>query len=98
MKRNGLTRSWLSPGCRGRIRLERVGRAGRELRWRASEGEVYYVYLDLTGKGWHHCTCANLSVLPFQKRRLGRGMFCRHIVAAAMEAREPALLIPLLAG
>ena len=101
--KKGVVRTWLAPKNCEAIQLKPVGGSAGESPWRATrDRHDFYVFLDITGNGRHHCTCAQDDSRPAGKRfrvhRQGAGMFCRHIVAAAMQASQQALLLPLLVG
>lgn len=53
----------------------------------------YEVTLDLSGDGGHTCTCPDHSGEP-GLARLHAGGFCKHVIAAAIQAGRSELLIP----
>jgi hypothetical protein len=94
-KAGGGPASWFIESGRRAVRIDLIESTPEEIQLRASQNRsMYYLYLDLTGQGRHHCTCADWGWRPV---RLGPGMFCRHIAAAAIEYGVPNLLLPLLA-
>lgn len=80
---------------RAPIKLEIMERLRGEVRMLVPrEGGGYFLYLDLTGKGRHHCTCLDHSL--FATRRWMRERLCLHIVAAILKEDRPEMLLPLM--
>lgn len=80
---------------RAPIKLEVMERLRNEVRMLVPrEGGGYFLYLDLTGKGKHHCTC--LDYLYFATRRWMRERTCLHVVAAILQENRPEMLMPLM--
>lgn len=77
------------------VRLEIMERVPGEVRMRVPRwGGEYFVYLDLTGKGGHYCTCRDFS--PFKSLRRVSERLCRHVVAAILKENHPEMLLPLM--
>lgn len=93
---------WIGQAKAGRINLFQCDRSKTCIRFDASVNRKQVcVYLDITSHGRHHCTCSeaifanNISLRQWQKLGVN-GMFCAHIVAAALKSDRADLLLPLL--
>ena len=77
-----------------RVMASGVNEVSMSVRHRGGE---YFLYLDLTGAGRHHCTCWDFSPRQFSRKRpRAKYLYCRHVVAAALKINRQELLLPLL--
>jgi hypothetical protein len=89
--------AWILDPLRDPVRLEVMERPAGEVRMRAlHRGQAFFLYLDLTGQGRHHCTCADSPVIERRRRPRGLELFCRHVVAAVLKEKRPEMLLALL--
>lgn len=95
-KRKGLI-EWLKSGKASGVRLDELSVGTRESCWRAvHDSKTFFLYLDLTGAGRHHCTCSDWSLIC--PRPSKSGMLCCHIAAAALRSDKGSLLLAPLLG
>ena len=92
--------SWLFNPGRDPVGVELIERLPEELQLRIlHRGGEYFLYLDLSGSGRHHCTCRDFKPTLLRRRvPKGRQLFCRHVVAAALKMKRHELLLPLVSG
>lgn len=90
--------AWIRDPEQDPVRLDVLGRNAGEVSMRVFHNDLqYYLYLDLTGNGLHHCTCGDFSLRGRLSRRVRTAdLFCRHIVAAALKEGRLELLLSLL--
>ena len=91
-------RNWISHPETDPVRFSVMKRDAREVSMRAfHRARQYFLYLDLTGRGLHHCSCRDFDPqsLFFRKVR-AMDLFCRHIVAAARNEGRMELLLSVL--
>lgn len=90
--------SWITDQNKDPVHFEVMKRDDREVSMRAfHHGRQYFLYLDLAGHGRHHCNCRDFRPREFISRRVRFvDIFCRHIVAAALQEGRLELLLSLL--
>lgn len=89
---------WIREPDKDPVRLEVMRRDASEVSMRAfHHDKQYFLYLDLAGKGRHHCTCRDFSPWGLFSRQVRTAdSFCRHIVAAVLKEGRMELLLSLL--
>lgn len=89
---------WLSEPDKDPVHLQELGRTREEASLRAfHRGRHLYVYLDLSGRGRHHCDCRESGWTGWGRRnRRPPAPLCRHVVAAAVREGRPDLLLATL--
>ena len=97
-RRGRLCAAWVLDPEKDPVRLQVMKRDAVEVSMRASHHDrQYFLYLDLTGHGRHHCTCRDYAYGSFFSRPVpASDLFCRHIVAAALKEERLELLLSLL--
>lgn len=95
-KRKVISR-WFTQQSRDGVHLQEIERKDTELVLRAvRNGRTCFVYLDTSGRGQHHCTCQDWPWGEFVWSLNKGTSICRHIVAAALQEGQAALLLSAL--
>ncbi len=98
MRKQKIISRWFRQRSRDSIHLEQIERKDSEIVLRAvQDNRTFFVYLDISGNGRHHCTCQDWSWRELIWRVDKGALICRHIVAAALQEGQAALILPLLA-